>query len=144
MSFRVLENAVVCTRREIRNRYYDGVCSTSRVCDVCSTKFIYPMNLWSMCVKASFLDDNQVPQPKYQCFCALISVRIRTMSKVRSLVSIFCCSLLVLKISCSVVVDAHKSCPSWLWSHNRYSYIGLLFRSHFIVWLIGVFIDTQT
>ena len=30
-----------------------------------------------MCEKASFLHDNQVPHPKYQCFCALISVRFR-------------------------------------------------------------------
>jgi hypothetical protein len=28
-------------------------------------------------LKASFLYDNQVPHPKYQCFCAVISVRLR-------------------------------------------------------------------
>jgi hypothetical protein len=30
-----------------------------------------------MRAKASFLHDNQVPHPKYQCFCAVISVRLR-------------------------------------------------------------------
>ncbi len=30
-----------------------------------------------MCAKASFLHDNQVPHPKYQCFCVVISVRFR-------------------------------------------------------------------
>ena len=30
-----------------------------------------------MRVKASFLHDNQVPHPKYQYFCAVISVRLR-------------------------------------------------------------------
>jgi hypothetical protein len=30
-----------------------------------------------MCTKVSFLHDNQVPYPKYQCFSALISVRLR-------------------------------------------------------------------
>jgi hypothetical protein len=42
-----------------------------RVFDVCVTKLhIYR-------VKVSFLHDNQVPHPKYQCFCSVISVRLR-------------------------------------------------------------------
>ena len=30
-----------------------------------------------MRAKASFFHDNQVPHPKYQCFCAVISVGLR-------------------------------------------------------------------
>jgi hypothetical protein len=30
-----------------------------------------------MCAKVSFLHENQVPHPKYQCFCAVISARLR-------------------------------------------------------------------
>ena len=139
---------------------------------------------WNMCVKVSFLHDNQVPQPQYQCVCVLISVRLRkdrtnevslcfrggsslwthpyiyhhryspsrihwqvhvksvvlwssmhcvTMTKISQkllrhtylkdpqsgvhLVNNFT-SLLVLKMSCSTVVDAHKALSSWFWRHN--------------------------
>jgi hypothetical protein len=51
---------------------WDGVCSG--VWCVCN-KTSYTS--WTMRVKASFFHDNQVPHPKYQCFCVVISVRIR-------------------------------------------------------------------
>ena len=44
---------------------------TVRVFDVCATNFI------NYVCEGIFLHDNQVPHPKYQRFCALISVRLR-------------------------------------------------------------------
>jgi hypothetical protein len=72
MSCRVLKNAVVWTPEEIRKRWL-GRCLFG--CLMCAQQnFIYVMN---MRVKVSFLHDNQVPHPKYQWFCAVISVRLR-------------------------------------------------------------------
>jgi hypothetical protein len=51
---------------------WDGVCSG--VWCVCNKTSYIP---WTIRVKASFLHDNQVPHPKYQCFCTVISARLR-------------------------------------------------------------------
>jgi hypothetical protein len=45
------------------------------VCLTCAQQTSYIP--WTMCAMASFLHDNQVPHPKHQCFCDLISTKIR-------------------------------------------------------------------
>jgi hypothetical protein len=59
-------------RKKAEKTDWDGVCSG--VWCVCNKTSYIP---WTMCAKASFFHDNQVPHPKYQWFCAVISVRIR-------------------------------------------------------------------
>ncbi len=59
-------------RKKAEKAYSDGVC-LGVWCVRNKTSYIP----WAMRAKASFLHDNQVPHPKYQCFCAVISVRLR-------------------------------------------------------------------
>ena len=59
-------------RKKAEKADWDGVCS-GVWCVRNKTSYIP----WTMRAKASFLHDNQVPHPKYQCFCAVISARLR-------------------------------------------------------------------
>ena len=63
MSFRVLENALVWTPRERRNSDWDGACW----CLGCVRNKGH-VSHDPMCVNATFLHDNQVPQTQYHCF----------------------------------------------------------------------------
>ena len=67
--FRVLENALVRTPRESRNNDWEV---PARVFDVCATKVMDHIN--HVCVGIVFFHARQA---KYQCFCALISGRLR-------------------------------------------------------------------
>ncbi len=105
---------------------WDGVCS-GVWCVRNKTSYIS----WTMRAKASFFHDNQVPHPKYQCFCAVMSVRLRK-ARANEVPLCFRCAASLRahpniyhqrsapsRIHWQVNVKGVVSCPPWMCNHDE-------------------------